>query len=145
MWLSRRRLGYWAKLGLRRDFIFVSPRHASLLCSPRNPVEHRVQLRAALGMHHRHKRDASQQMTAKVGMAGAVLCCRSVAPAVCQNCFELVIDRAADVKTLIDHDPGELLPDAALHQPALLEMQFEPFLGRDDGDGGLETPGVANQ
>ena len=63
-------------------------------------------------MHHRHKRDAPQQVAAKVGMAGAILRRRSVASAVRQDGFQLIIDRAADVETLIHHDPGELLPDA---------------------------------
>ena len=86
-------------------------------------------------------RDAAQEVSAKIGMGGTVLALRPMPGAVGQDRFQLVIDRTADVESVVHHDATQLLAHALSHESAFLKMDVEAFLSGDYGHYNLETTG----
>src|SRR5439155_12071830 len=99
--------------------------------SPGDSVKQGSQFEAASGVDHLNIGNAAKQMAAEVTMARVILAGGAMAHAVGQDRFQLVIDRTADVESVVHHDATQLLAHALSHESAFLKMDLEAFLRGD--------------
>ena len=82
-------------------------------------------------------------MGAKVGVVAAILRLRTGANAVGEDGFQPVEVAAADIQSLVDDQPRQVLPDALLHPPCFAVLDGKAFFHGGRADVNREPPSNA--
>src|SRR5690348_17816899 len=89
--------------------------------------------------------DPSRQVSAKIGVALAVLPRRTLADAIGQDGLEALVLGSSKIGMDVQNNPRDLLPHALAHEVRLARIHLEPFLQRDPADVDMKTAGIALQ
>src|SRR5580700_4551777 len=108
---ARRRFWGESKSSSRRGCVALS--------RPLNPFEYRAKTLPPGGVDHFHKRHASLEVHAKLGMAFAVLAFWTPASAICQGGFEAIEDASLNIQPLVGYQTRQVLPYALPHDSRL--------------------------
>src|ERR1700733_15555596 len=123
---ARRRFWGESKSSSRRGCVALS--------RPLNPFESRAKTLPPGGVAHFHKRHASLEVHAKLGMAFAVLAFWTPASAICQGGFEAIEDASLNIQPLADYQTRQVLPYALPHDSRLAVAYGKTLFTQDRGD-----------